>query len=100
MAGSVLDAGDDVMPSQVVATDNLEACQDLCDGVSGCKSVRFCPNTGKCFIKDKLLSGTEAYTPASACFASYQTTCKEVGNENRVSKLTVYVYKNGIFIMI
>ena len=81
MAGSVLVAGSDVIPRQWVAPNNLEACQDLCDGVSGCKSVMYCPNTGSCMIKDKILSGTEEMNQPAACFASYQTTCKQGGNK-------------------
>ena len=91
MAGMVLERGFDVIPKQVVAPHNLEACQDLCDGVSGCKSVRYCPNSGTCYIKDKILSGTEAQRPA-VCFTSYQTTCKAGGNKNILSNITVSLY--------
>ena len=87
MAGMVLERGFDVIPKQVVAPHNLEACQDLCDGVSGCKSVRYCANSGTCYIKDKILSGTEAQRPA-VCFTSYQTTCKAGGNKNILYNIT------------
>ena len=97
MTGSVLEAGYDVIPKQVVAPHNLEACQDLCDGIPGCKSVRYCPNTGTCFIKDKILTGTEDVQPA-ACIASYQTTCKDRGNEDKVSKY-LSIFKSMAFLI-
>ena len=40
--------------------ESLEGCKQSCAERSGCKSFSFCPTSG-CYLKDKILDGTEAY---------------------------------------
>ena len=71
----------------------LRQCHKKCDEIKGCKSVRYCPVKGNCFIKDKELDGTEEVKEEGRkeyrCFSSFKT-CK-LGNYLQIIVLTSHL---------
>ena len=81
---TVLDIGKSLIEKKIVSS--LETCQRVCDQTEGCKSIRYCPSSGNCFVKDKKLNGSEETQKKgqseSQCFTSFKS-CSP-GNDAQV----------------
>ena len=65
-------------------------CQTICDQTERCKSLRYCPKSGSCFIKDRQLDGNEETEKKERsnelqCFSSYKSC--EPGNHAKTQML-------------
>lgn len=49
-------------------------CKDACDGNALCQSFTYCPEWGKCWLKDRSFDGSEPSTPG-ACKTFYKKPC-------------------------
>ena len=49
--------------AKVYTVNDINKCQDICDGKSDCGSIAYCPEThdaqSNCFLYTKILSGSE-----------------------------------------
>ena len=79
MKYDVLDPGTRLVGTNQNIVSDIKACQDQCDEALDCHSIRFCPNSGKCALMDKVITGIEKMVDKSACHTSYQTVCDGVG---------------------
>ena len=74
-----VDNGGNKLNKEKLENITLKECHKKCDETKGCKSVRYCPVKGNCFIKDKVLDGTEKVKEEGRkedrCFSSFKT-CK------------------------
>ena len=50
---------------------DANVCKQFCNENSNCKSFAFCGNEGTCYLKDKILDGSEATHTASTCYTYY-----------------------------
>ena len=50
---------------------NAEECKEYCDFVSDCKSFAVCGSDGRCYLKDKPLTGNEATRKIATCNSYY-----------------------------
>ena len=52
---------------------DVNVCKQFCNENSNCKSFAVCGNTGTfhCWLKDKILDGSEAWHSANTCFTYY-----------------------------
>ena len=67
----VVDEGNS-LPTQMVFGHTAEECKTKCSDMDGCLSFRYCPDTKKCFFKDKKISETSAEQAQTFCFTIYQ----------------------------
>ena len=73
-------------------------CQKICDETEGCKSLRYCPRSRHCFIKDQQLDGNEdtekkERSDEHQCFSSFKSC--EPGNRLR-SKCSIICKNDSI----
>ena len=50
---------------------DVNVCKQFCNENSNCKSFAFCGNEGTCYLKDKILDGSEATHTANTCYTYY-----------------------------
>ena len=63
----VADEGNTIAQKQ----GNAEDCKLYCNSVSGCKSFAVCGSDGTCYLKDKLLTGSETTRKVETCNTYY-----------------------------
>ncbi|CAJ1354121.1 unnamed protein product [Effrenium voratum] len=58
-----------------VSTNSLAECQKECDGKANCKSFSFCPQWNGCFLKERVLTGSEPTVTKGKCRSYFKTSC-------------------------
>eukprot|EP00929_Paragymnodinium_shiwhaense_P095630 TRINITY_DN56863_c0_g1_i1.p1 TRINITY_DN56863_c0_g1~~TRINITY_DN56863_c0_g1_i1.p1 ORF type:complete len:376 (+),score=53.27 TRINITY_DN56863_c0_g1_i1:345-1472(+) len=67
--------GDD---NGVLRATSLSSCRQACSSEKGCKSIRFCPESGGCWLHDLAFDGTEVFTDTGrSCKTHYKTSCDQ-----------------------
>lgn len=61
------------VPEMSVQSDG--ACKEACDGNLGCRSFTYCPEWGKCWLKDRGFSGDETTTEVGTCKTYFKKPC-------------------------
>ena len=86
MSGTVIESLRGKSLADKIENVSQKECQTICDQTEKCKSLRYCPRSRHCFIKDKQLDGNEdtekkEHSNELQCFSSYKSC--EPGNHFR-----------------
>ena len=49
-----------------------DECKTKCSETDGCKNFRYCPDTKKCYLKDKKISESSPEKSNTQCYTIYQ----------------------------
>jgi len=58
-----------------IGAESALACKSACDRNALCNSVSYCPEWSRCWLKDRILDGSEPTTPNGECKTYYKTPC-------------------------